>query len=189
MEIETHGCGIDTAIFGTGCFWCTEAIFNELKGVIKVIPGYSGGHVQDPSYEDVCTGTTGHAEVCKVIFDTLEITYEELLEVFWLTHDPTTLNRQGSDVGTQYRSAIYYRTPEQKEVAEEFKKMLDQSGEYDQPIVTELGPLINFYKAEDYHRDFFIQHRNNPYCQFVIEPKIGKFRTVFRDKLKAEPAH
>jgi peptide-methionine (S)-S-oxide reductase len=186
MDIETHGSGIDTATFGSGCFWCTEAVFSELKGVVKVIPGYAGGYVQNPSYEDICTGTTGHAEVCKVIFDTLKISYEELLEVFFLIHDPTSLNRQGNDVGTQYRSVIFYRTNRQKTEAEEFKRMLNASGQYPKPVVTEISSFINFFKAEEYHQQYFALHQQAPYCRLVVSPKMDKFRQVFRDKLKAE---
>ena len=175
---------LEKATFGAGCFWCVEAIFQELKGVIKVIPGYSGGHVKNPSYREVCTGTTGHAEVCEIIFDTEVISFDELLEVFWLIHDPTSLNRQGNDVGTQYRSVIFYRNEKQKEIALEYKHMLSESGDYKKPIVTEITLFSDFYKAEDYHQDYYELNKNAPYCVYVISPKIEKFRKVFKDKLK-----
>ncbi len=186
MSNENDYCksGIDTAVLGAGCFWCVEAIFQELKGVIKVIPGYSGGHVKNPSYHEVCNGTTGHAEVCEVIFDTEVISFDELLEVFWLIHDPTSLNRQGNDVGTQYRSAIFYRNDKQKDIAFEYKNMLSSSGDYRKPIVTEITMFTSFYKAEDYHQDYYDLNKNAPYCVYVISPKIEKFRKVFKDKLK-----
>ena len=174
----------DTATFGTGCFWCTEAVFQELEGVIKSTSGYAGGHVANPSYKDVCTGTTGHAEVIQVLYDPKKITYDELLEVFWQTHDPTTLNRQGADVGTQYRSVIFYHNNEQKELAEKYKVKLDKSKAFDNPIVTEISPFTNFYAAEDYHQDYFNQNGSQPYCNFVIRPKVEKFEKVFKNKLK-----
>ena len=184
-EKEYCKSGIDTAIFGAGCFWCVEAIFQEFKGVIKVIPGYSGGYLKNPTYHDVCNGTTGHAEVCEVIFDTEIITFDELLEIFWLIHDPTSLNRQGNDIGTQYRSAIFYRNDQQKEIALEYKNMLSSSGNYKQPIVTEITPFTDFYKAEDCHQDYYDLNKEAPYCVYVISPKIEKFRKVFKDKLKS----
>ncbi len=176
--------GIDTATFGGGCFWCVEAQFQLLKGVVKVESGYSGGHVKNPSYREVCNGTTGHAEVTQVYFDRSQISYEELLEAFWQAHDPTTLNRQGNDVGTQYRSAIFYHNPEQKKLAEEYKKKLDASGAFNGPIVTEITPFTVFYKAENYHQDYFELNGSEPYCQFVISPKVDKFKKVFQNKLK-----
>jgi peptide-methionine (S)-S-oxide reductase len=176
--------GIDTATFAGGCFWCVEAQFQLLKGVVKVESGYSGGHVKNPSYREVCNGTTGHAEVTQVYFDRSLITYEELLEAFWQAHDPTTLNRQGNDVGTQYRSAIFYHNPEQKKLAEEYKKKLDASGAFNGPIVTEITPFSVFYKAENYHQDYFELNGSEPYCQFVISPKVDKFKKVFQNKLK-----
>lgn len=176
--------GIDTAIFGAGCFWCVEAIFQQIKGVIKVIPGYSGGIVKKPSYLEVSNGNTGHAEVCQVIFDNEIITYDELLEVFWLIHDPTSVNKQGNDIGSQYRSAIFYRNSWQKEIAVEYKEMLNTSGAYKKPIVTDITVFTEFYKAEDYHIDYYGSNKNAPYCVYVISPKIEKFRKVFKDKLK-----
>src|SRR4029453_16123696 len=174
----------DTATFGTGCFWCTEAIYKELTGVISVMPGYSGGYKENPTYKEVCGGETGHAECTQVVYDPSKISYDELLEVFFQVHDPTSLNRQGNDVGTQYRSAIFYHSDEQKRLAERYKKELDASGAFGSPIVTEIVPLTIFYKAEDYHQNYFNQNGNQGYCQFVIRPKVEKFRQVFRDKLK-----
>jgi peptide-methionine (S)-S-oxide reductase len=175
---------MDTITFGAGCFWCVEAIFSDLNGVDKVISGYAGGTVKNPSYKEVCTGSTGHAEVCQVIYNPEIITYKELLEVFWQVHDPTTLNRQGGDVGTQYRSAIFYHTNEQKEIAEEFKKVLNNEKVFPNPIVTEITAFTNFFPAEDYHQDYFELNGENPYCQAVVRPKLEKFRTIFKDKLK-----
>ena len=174
----------DTAVFGTGCFWCTEAVFQELKGVIKVTSGYTGGTVPNPSYEAVCTGNTGHAEALRIIYDPAVITYDELLEVFFESHDPTTLNRQGNDVGTQYRSAIFYENDFQKEKALHYKRELDKSQAYKNPIVTEITPAKPFYVAEDYHQDYYRLHGTQPYCTFVIRPKVEKFEKVFKDKLK-----
>lgn len=174
----------DTATFATGCFWCTEAIFQRLKGVKKVTSGYSGGSVPNPTYEEVCTGSTGHAECCQIVYDPAVVTFDELLEVFWKTHDPTTLNRQGNDVGTQYRSAVFYHSEEQKEKAEHYKKELDSSGAFNSPIVTVIEPVKNFYAAENYHQDYFDNNPGNMYCRFVIVPKVDKFQKVFKDKLK-----
>jgi peptide-methionine (S)-S-oxide reductase len=174
----------DTATFGTGCFWCTEAIFQQLEGVIKSTSGYSGGHVANPTYKQVCTGNTGHAEVIQVVYDPKKISYDELLEVFWKTHDPTTLNRQGADVGTQYRSVIFYHNNEQKEKAEKYKAELDKSGAFNNPIVTEIAPYTVFYPAENYHQDYYEQNGAEPYCNIVIRPKVEKFQKVFKDKLK-----
>src|ERR1700730_6245657 len=186
MNEETVPAGIktDTATFGTGCFWCTEAVFQELKGVLKVTSGYSGGNVKNPSYEQVCSGTTGHAECLQIIYDPKVISFDELLEVFWEAHDPTTLNRQGNDAGTQYRSVIFYHNQEQKKKAEEYKVKLDRSGAYNNPIVTEITPFSNFYPAEDYHQDYYRLHGSQPYCSFVIRPKVEKFEKVFKNKLK-----
>ena len=178
------GIKTDTATFGTGCFWCTEAIFQQLDGVLKVTSGYSGGHVRNPSYEEVCEGTTGHAEVIQMIYDPAKITFDELLEVFWETHDPTTLNRQGNDVGTQYRSAVFYHNAEQKQKAEKYKAELDKSGAFDNKIVTEITPASAFYVAENYHQNYYNQNGSQPYCTFVIRPKIEKFKKVFKDKIK-----
>jgi peptide-methionine (S)-S-oxide reductase len=186
MTSETIPAGIktDTATFGTGCFWCTEALFQELKGVLKVTSGYSGGTVKNPSYEAVCTGTTGHAECLQIIFDPKVISFDELLEVFWEAHDPTTLNRQGNDVGTQYRSVIFFHNDEQKKKSEEYKVKLDKSGAFNNPIVTEISPFTRFYAAEDYHQDYYRLHGSQPYCTFVIRPKVEKFEKVFKNKLK-----
>lgn len=174
----------DTATFGTGCFWCTEAIFQRVDGVVKVISGYSGGIVSNPTYEQVCTGTTGHAECCQVIYDPNKITYADLLKVFWKTHDPTTLNRQGNDVGTQYRSAVFYHNEEQKEIALHYKEELDKSGAYPAPIVTTLEPYKTFYPAEDYHQNYYNSNPNQMYCRYVIQPKLEKFEKVFSERLK-----
>lgn len=174
----------ETAILGAGCFWCVEAVFEELKGVSSVESGYMGGHVDNPTYREVCTGTTGHAEVAKVQFDPDVVSFKEVLEVFWKTHDPTTLNRQGADVGTQYRSAVFYLSPEQKETAEFYKKKLNDSGAYNAPIVTEIVAASKYYPAEDYHQNYYELNANQGYCQFVIQPKLEKFRKAFADKLK-----
>ena len=174
---------LDTAVFGAGCFWCVEAIFEELKGVQSVEAGYSGGTVKNPSYEQVCTGTTGHAEVARIIFDPSVISYDDLLEVFWTTHDPTTLNRQGADVGEQYRSVIFYLNDAQKESAEKSKKDV-ATKIWDDPIVTSIEPLKGFYIAEDYHQDYYNNNSSQSYCQYVINPKLEKFRKKFKEKLK-----
>lgn len=174
----------DTATFGEGCFWCTEAIFQRLKGVEKVVSGYAGGHIENPSYRQVCTGTTGHAEVCQILFDPEIISYKELLEVFWKTHDPTTLNRQGNDMGTQYRSVIFYHNEEQKKLAETYKEKLNKSDAFDNPVITEITAFTDFYPAEDYHQDYFNLNSGKPYCSLVIEPKLEKFEKVFHDKIK-----
>lgn len=177
----------DTATFANGCFWCTEAIFEELNGVISATSGYSGGQTKNPTYKEVCTGETGHAECLQIVYDPSKISFDELLEVFWETHDPTTLNRQGSDVGTQYRSGVFYHTPEQKEKAEKYKAELNKSGAFNNPIVTEISAFTKFYPAEDYHQQYFENNENNnPYCRIVIRPKLDKFRKVFKDKLKTE---
>ena len=174
----------EIATIGAGCFWCTEAVFQRLKGVVKVESGYSGGSVPNPSYEDVCTGKTGHAECTQITYDPKIISYKELLEVFWKTHDPTTLNRQGADAGTQYRSVIFYHDDDQKQLAEKYKNELDAAKIWNDPIVTEISQLKKFYKAEDYHQNYYNQNGNQPYCSFVITPKIEKFKKVFADKLK-----
>ncbi|MCK5168900.1 MAG: peptide-methionine (S)-S-oxide reductase MsrA [Bacteroidales bacterium] len=187
LNFETHAQNnkpMELATFGTGCFWCTEAIFQQLKGVESAVSGYSGGLVKNPTYKEVCTGETGHAEVIQITFAPEIITYKELLEVFWQTHDPTTLNRQGADIGTQYRSVIFYHNTEQKEMAEEYKKKLDEAGIYNNPIVTEISSYSTFYKAEDYHQNYYNNNKSQSYCSFVITPKIEKFRKVFKDKLK-----
>ncbi|MBS1948152.1 MAG: peptide-methionine (S)-S-oxide reductase MsrA [Bacteroidetes bacterium] len=180
------GIKTDTATFATGCFWCTEAIFQRLKGVYKTISGFSGGHVASPTYEEVCTGTTGHAECLQIIYDPNTISYDQLLEVFWECHDPTSLNRQGNDVGTQYRSAIFYHNEEQKEKAAHYKTELNKSGAYNKPIVTEIVAYTKFYPAENYHQDYFNLHGSQPYCSFVIRPKVEKFEKVFKNLLKKQ---
>ncbi|MEO9803926.1 MAG: peptide-methionine (S)-S-oxide reductase MsrA [Reichenbachiella sp.] len=175
---------MEIATFGNGCFWCTEAIFQDLKGVSKVVSGYMGGKTKDPTYKEVCSGTTGHAEVLQITYDPSEITYDELLEVFWKTHDPTTLNQQGNDRGTQYRSVVFYHDEEQRKTAADYMTQLDTSGAWSNPIVTEITPVDTFYPAEDYHQEYFNQNGSQPYCNFVIRPKVDKFRKVFKDKLK-----
>jgi peptide-methionine (S)-S-oxide reductase len=175
---------LQKATLGSGCFWCTEAIFERLNGVKSVVSGYSGGKVENPTYEEVCTGTTGHAEVTQITYDPKVISFDELLEVFWKTHDPTTLNRQGNDVGTQYRSVIFYHNEEQKKLAEKYKEELNKSGAWDKPIVTEISPFTKFYPAEDYHQEYYENNPNQGYCAFVIAPKVEKFEKVFKDKLK-----
>lgn len=174
---------LELATFGSGCFWCTEAFFQELRGVKKVVSGYSGGHVKNPTYDAVCAGTTGHAEVVQITYDPEEIKFSDLLKAFWQTHDPTTLNRQGADVGTQYRSAIFYHSDDQKEVAELYKKKLDDKKVFADPIVTEITKFTNFFAAEKYHQDFFKLNPNQPYCRAVIIPKMKKFKEVFADQL------
>ena len=177
---------LDTATFATGCFWCTEAIFQELKGVVKVTSGYSGGKTINPTYKQVCTGETGFAECVQVVYEPEKITYDELLEVFFEVHDPTSLNRQGADEGTQYRSAIFYHNKHQKEKAEYYKNELDKSGAYNKPIVTEVAPFTHFYPAENYHQEYYQNNKNtNPYCSMVIRPKLEKFEKVFAQKLKS----
>jgi len=178
---------IETATFGSGCFWCTEAIFKELEGVVSVMPGYSGGQTINPTYKEVCSGETGHAECTQIVYDPAKISYDELLEVFFKVHDPTSLNRQGNDVGTQYRSVIFYHGDEQKRLAEKYKTELDRSGAYDKPIVTQITPMEKFYPAENYHRDYYEYNKDkNPYCAVVVRPKLEKFRKVFSEKLKAK---
>lgn len=177
---------LETATLGNGCFWCTEAVFQQLEGVEKVTSGYSGGHVKNPTYEQVCSQTTGHAECLKIEYDPSVISFDELLRVFWETHDPTTLNRQGNDVGPQYRSVIFYQNQEQKEKAERYKAELNKSGAFDKPIVTAIEPFTVFYPAEKNHKDYYLRNPNQPYCYFVIKPKIEKLRKVFSDKLKPE---
>jgi len=174
----------DVATFGAGCFWCVEAIFQDLKGVTDVVSGYSGGQVKNPTYAEVCTGNTGHAEVCQIHFDPEIISYSELLNVFWRIHDPTTLNRQGADMGTQYRSVIFYHNEEQRKLAEESKRETDRSGLYKKPLVTEITAFEQFYPAEEYHQDYFNQNPNQPYCQFNIDPKVKKFRKQFKEIIR-----
>ena len=174
---------MEKATFGSGCFWCTEAIFKRLKGVTDVKSGYAGGHTDNPTYEEVCSGATGHAEVIQVTYDPQVVSFVELLEVFWNTHDPTTLNRQGNDVGTQYRSAVFYHNDQQKELSQEYKTRLTKEGIWPDPIVTEIAPLTTFFPAEDYHDDYFNRNGSQPYCAFVVAPKVAKFKKVFEDKL------
>jgi peptide-methionine (S)-S-oxide reductase len=174
----------ETITLGNGCFWCTEAIFQQVNGVTKVTSGYSGGHVENPTYEEVCEKTTGHAEVLQVEFDTTQLTIDEILEIFWQTHDPTTLNRQGNDVGPQYRSVVFFHNDHQKERAEYYKKKLDESGAFNDKIVTAIEPFKNFYVAENYHQDYYNKNGNQPYCYFVIRPKLEKFEKAFKDKMK-----
>ena len=176
--------GLQLATFGSGCFWCTEAIFQRVDGISKVVSGYTGGKVKNPTYKEVCSGLTGHAEVIQLTYDPKKISFEELLEIFWQTHDPTTLNKQGADVGTQYRSAVFFHTEEQRKLALEFKKKLDESGAFDNPIVTEISPIGEFYAAEDYHQNYYNLNGNAPYCSYVIQPKLDKFKKVFANKLK-----
>lgn len=174
----------EKATIGSGCFWCSEAIFSRIKGVNHVASGYSGGHVKDPSYKEVCTGNTGHAEVVQLEYDPSVISFAEILKIFWKTHDPTTLNRQGADIGTQYRSVIFYHTDEQRVVAEELKAELGQQKIWDAPIVTAIEEFDQFYSAEEYHNEYFDNNPNEGYCRFVIAPKIEKFEKVFKDYLK-----
>jgi peptide-methionine (S)-S-oxide reductase len=175
---------LDTATFATGCFWCTEAKFQQLNGVKKVISGFTGGHVANPTYTLVCTGSTGHAEACNIIYDPSKITYDELLEAFFVAHDPTQLNRQGNDVGTQYRSAIFYHNAAQKQKADYYIGKLNAEKAYKNKIVTQVAPYTVFYKAEDYHQNYFNQNSSQPYCKYVIQPELDKFKKVFKDKLK-----
>jgi peptide-methionine (S)-S-oxide reductase len=178
--------GRQLATFGSGCFWCTEAVFQQLKGVDKVVSGYSGGKLDNPTYEDICTGTTGHAEVIQGTYDPAVVSYAELLEAFWHSHDPTTLNRQGHDFGTQYRSVIFHHDDEQRKLAEHYKRQLDESGAFASPVVTEISPLTKFYSAEGYHQNFYNDNPRNGYCVAVIQRKLEKFRKAFAEKLKAK---
>ncbi len=175
---------LETATFGAGCFWCSEAVFQRLKGVHSVVSGYSGGQVKNPTYQQVSSGWTGHAEVIQLTFDPSQISYAQLLEVFWKTHDPTTLNRQGPDFGTQYRSVIFYHNDQQRMLAQKYRAELDAAKAFRSPIVTEIAPFRDFYRAEDYHQDYYNQHRRLPYCAKVIRPKMDKLEKVFRDRLK-----
>jgi len=176
----------ETAYFGEGCFWCTEAFFQRIDGVVSVRSGYGGGHVENPSYEQVCDKTTGHAEITKIEYDPTKVTYDELLEVFWKTHDPTTLNRQGADAGPQYRSVIFYTNAEQQHKAEHYKAELDKSHAFANPIVTAIEPFKNYYPAENYHQNYYNENPNQGYCSYVIRPKVEKFEKVFKHKLKKE---
>ena len=174
----------EIATFGGGCFWCVEAIYEKLDGVISVTSGYSGGDVKNPTYEEVSSGETGHAEAAQIVFDPDKISFKDLLEVFWKTHDPTTLNKQGNDTGTQYRSIIFYENEQQKEIAEKYKSKLDNSGIFDNLIVTEIVPLEHFYEAENYHQNYYERNKSQPYCQLVITPKLEKFKKIFGNKFK-----
>lgn len=176
----------EIATLASGCFWCTEAIFKRLKGVKSVLSGYGGGTVKNPSYDQVCTGKTGHAESVQIEFDPKVIPFKKILEIFWHTHNPTTLNRQGNDVGTQYRSAVFYHDKTQKEIAERVKKEIENNGVYKDPIVTEITPFKNFYVAEDYHKNYYEEHRAAPYCDFVIDPKIRKLLQQYGNDVKDE---
>ena len=178
----------DTITLAGGCFWCTEAIFNRLKGVTSVVPGYAASQVENPSYKEVCTGRTGAAEATQITYDPSIISYNTLLEIFWHTHDPTTLNRQGNDVGTQYRSAIFYQNDEQKQAALASKEALERSGAYKKAIVTEIVPFTNFYPAEDYHKDYYDKNRSQGYCMFVIDPKVKKLLNEYKNAVKDEIA-
>jgi peptide-methionine (S)-S-oxide reductase len=174
----------ETATFAAGCFWCVEAVFQDVRGVQEVVPGYAGGKKKDPTYEEVCTGTTGHAEAVQITFHPDDISYRDLLEIFWHTHDPTTPNRQGADVGTQYRSAVFYHSPAQREAAEEVKHRIEAEKVWPLPIVTEIAPFTHFYTAEEYHRNYYKNNPNRRYCVLTINPKVRKFRIAFREKLK-----
>ena len=175
---------LEKATLGAGCFWCVEAVYQDIRGVHEVASGYTGGHVENPTYKQICTGATGHAEVIQITFDPGVISYEDILTIFWRIHDPTTLNRQGADVGTQYRSAIFYHDEEQKAIAEKSKRETDASQLWPDPIVTEITPYSDFYKAEGYHQNYYRDNPNQPYCRVVIDPKIRKFRKEFQEKLK-----
>jgi len=184
MDDTMNTNNLDTITLGAGCFWCVEAIFTELNGVNSVISGYMGGKVKNPTYKEVCSGLTGHAEVAQITYDPSVVSFDEILQVFWQTHDPTTLNRQGNDVGTQYRSAVFYHNDEQKTKSEKYKKELNESGAWDNDIVTEISPASVFYPAEDYHQNYFALHGEESYCKFVVGPKVEKFKKVFKEKLK-----
>jgi peptide-methionine (S)-S-oxide reductase len=176
---------LETATLAAGCFWCVEAVFDDLKGVVDVVSGYSGGHKDNPTYEEVCSETTGHAEVAQIKFDSEELSFHDLLEVYFTVHDPTQLNRQGNDIGTSYRSAIFYHDEEQRRVAEQVIVEITAAGIYDKPIVTEVTPFDKFWPAEDYHQEYFANNPNQPYCAAVVAPKVAKFRKKFIDRLKS----
>lgn len=186
LLISTTGMtkNLEKATLGGGCFWCTEAVYLELKGVVDVKPGYSGGEVKNPTYKEVCTGTTGHAEVVQITFDADVVSFKDILEVFFMTHDPTTLNRQGNDVGPQYRSVIFYHSEKQKEVAEKVIQLFTSEKVYERPIVTTVEPFTTFYEAEDYHQNYYNRNKSQGYCQYIITPKLEKFRKIFKDQLK-----
>lgn len=175
---------IESATFGAGCFWCIEAIYQQIKGVVNVVPGYAGGTTNNPNYLNVSSGVSGHAEVCLIDFDNTIVSFDELLEVFWIIHDPTSLNSQGVDVGNQFRSIILYHNQKQKDSAMEYKQMLNSSGHYPKPVITEINKFTNFFKAEPYHHDYYHKNNHKPYCLYIIQPKLDKFRIVFKDKLK-----
>ena len=179
---------LETATLGAGCFWCVEAVFDDLRGVHDVVSGYSGGHKDNPTYQEVCTMETGHAEVVQIKFDPAELSFADLLRVFFTVHDPTTMNRQGNDIGTSYRSAIFYHSPEQKETAEQVKKEIDDAKIYDAPVVTEITAFDKFWPAEDYHQEYFANNPNQPYCAAVVAPKVAKFRKMYADRLKRSTA-
>lgn len=183
-ELPGNSSSVDTITLGGGCFWCVEAVYEMLEGVIKVESGYSGGTVKNPSYREVCTGRTGHAEVAQITFDNSKTSVDEILKVFFTVHDPTTLNKQGADVGPQYRSVIFYRNEQQRNSARSIIDDLNNEHVYTSPVVTQLAPFTNFYKAEDYHQDYYNQNRQEPYCRLVIQPKLEKFEKLFKDRLK-----
>jgi len=183
MNTDTN---LEIATLGGGCFWCVEAVYQELDGVVKVESGYSGGKIKNPTYREICTGKTDHAEVIRISFEPQKISFEEILDVFWHTHNPTTLNQQGNDVGTQYRSVIFYHSETQRQIAEKSKKDTDASGLWAAPIVTEISAAPEFYKAEDYHQNYYKDNQYQPYCSFVISPKMEKFRKEYKDKLKKQ---
>ena len=185
-EEKVNMTGMETITFGAGCFWCVEAVFQQIEGVVKVESGYSNGQAKNPTYKEVCTGNTGHAEVVQVTFDPKKVSFDTILEIFWKTHDPTTLNRQGGDAGTQYRSGVYYSNEAQKVAAESWLKKLNDEHVFPNPIVTEIAALSNYSKAEDYHQDYYDLNGHNPYCQVVIKPKMDKLQKTFKDKLKKE---
>lgn len=176
----------ETATLANGCFWCSEAIFKRLNGIKSVLPGYSGGQVKNPTYEQVCTGGTGHAESIQIEFDPKVMNFEKILDIFWRTHDPTTLNRQGNDIGTQYRSAIFYHELKQKEIAEKSKRDLENEGVYKDPVVTEIAPFSGFYVAEDYHKNYYDEHRDAPYCSYIIDPKVHKLLLNYGNDVRAD---
>ena len=176
----------ETATFANGCFWCSEAIFKRLNGIKSVLPGYSGGQVKNPTYEQVCTGRTRHAESIQIEFDPKVMNFEKILDIFWRTHDPTTLNRQGNDIGTQYRSAIFYHDLKQKEIAEKSKRDLENEGVYKDPVVTEIAPFSDFYVAEDYHKNYYDEHRDAPYCSYIIDPKVHKLLLNYGNDVRAD---
>jgi peptide-methionine (S)-S-oxide reductase len=186
IEKNEEDAKLSVATFGGGCFWCVEAVLQRCKGVKSVVSGYAGGQTENPNYRDVCNGDTGHAEVVQVTYDANVLAFEDLLEIFWRTHDPTTLNRQGNDVGTQYRSVIFYHDSEQQRIAEEYKAKLDASGIFPLPIVTEISPLPKFYPAEDYHQNYFNDNPGNPYCQVVTQKKVNQLKKLFSEKIKDE---